>query len=190
MKVAASIPAATVVALAAYLVALVTERFGELWLSRRNLARLAARGAVESHAAHFWMFVVLHTAYPIALVAEVLAGARPPAWWPLWLGVWLAAQGLRIASMRALRERWNARIVTVPGAPLVTGGIYRWLAHPNYVAVALEFVSAPLMFGAWRCAGAFSALNALAMAVRVPAEERALREAQKKNPAPDLAPGP
>jgi methyltransferase len=171
------VPAATVAGLTVYLVALVAGRLGELWLSRRNLARVAARGGVESHGGHFWMFVVLHTAYPIALVAEVLAGARPPAAWPLWLALWLVAQALRAASVHALGERWNARIVVIPGEPPVTGGIYRWLAHPNYVAVALEFVSAPLMFGAWRTAGAFSTLNALAMAVRVPAEERALREA-------------
>ena len=180
---ASPVPATTIIWLASYLVALVAERLGELALSRRNLARLAARGAVESHGGHFWMFVVLHTAYPIALVVEVLAGARPPAAWPLWLGVWLAAQGLRAASVHALGERWNARIVVLPGMPPVTGGIYRWLAHPNYVAVALEFVSAPLLFGAWRTAAAFSALNALAMAVRVPAEERALREAAAARPS-------
>jgi methyltransferase len=171
------IPGATVAGLCVYLGVVAAQRSGELWLSRRNLASLAARGAVESHGGHFWMFVVLHSAYPAALVAEVLTGARPPAAWPLWLGVWLAAQALRAASVRALGERWNARIVVVPGEPPVTQGIYRWLAHPNYVAVALEFVSGALMFGAWRTAGAFSALNALAMAVRIPAEERALREA-------------
>jgi methyltransferase len=184
MTGAAPVPAATATALAVFLVALLAQRLGELWLSRRNLARLAARGAVESHASRLWMFVALHSAFPVALVAEVIAGARPPAAWPLWLGVWLVAQALRAASIHTLGERWNARIVTVPGAAPVTGGIYRWLAHPNYVAVALEFVSASLMFGAWRTAGAFSALNALAMAVRVPAEERALLEAQKKDPAP------
>jgi methyltransferase len=180
MTGAAPVPASTLAALAVFLVVVVAQRLGELWLSRRNLARLAARGAVESHAGHFWMFVVLHCAYPLALAAEVLAGARPPAAWPLWLGVWLVAQGLRGAAMRALGERWNARIVTIPGAAPVTGGIYRWLAHPNYVAVALEFVSASLLFGAWRTAGVFSALNALAMSVRVPAEERALREAARR----------
>ena len=173
----APVPTATTAALVIYLAVLGAQRFGELWLSRRNLARLARRGAVESHANHFWMFVVLHAGYPVALVADVLAGARPPAAWPLWLGVWLAAQGLRVAAVRALGERWNVRIVVVPGEPPVSRGIYRWLAHPNYLAVALEFVSAPTMFGAWRTAGAFSALNALAMAVRIPAEERALREA-------------
>ena len=173
----APVPAGTVAALAGFVVALAAERFRELRLSRRNLGRLAARGAVESHAGHFWMFVVLHTAWPVALVAEVLAGARPPAAWPVWLCLLLAAQALRAASIHALGERWNARIVVIPGEPPVSHGIYRWLAHPNYVAVALEFVSGSLLFGAWQTAAAFTALNALAMAVRVPAEERALREA-------------
>jgi methyltransferase len=169
--------AAPVPALVVYLSALLLERMGELWLSRRNLARVAARGGVESHGGHFWIFVVLHAAYPVALVTEVVAGARPGAAWPIWLGVWLTGQALRIASVRALGDRWNTRIVVIPGEPPVSSGIYRWLSHPNYVAVALELVAAPLMFGAWRVAAAFSALNALAMAVRVPAEERALREA-------------
>jgi len=173
----ANVPAAALVALAVYLAALLLQRVGELWLSRRNLARLAARGGVEAGAGHFWMFAVLHAAYPVALVAEVITGARPHAWWPLWLGLWLGAQALRVSAIRALGERWNVRIVVLPGEPLVRHGIYRWLAHPNYVAVALEFVAAPMLFGAWRTAAAFSTLNALAMAVRIPAEERALSAA-------------
>jgi methyltransferase len=178
----AGVPAATVAALAVYLAALLLARTGELALSRRNLARLAARGGVEAHAGHFWMFVVLHAAYPVALVAEVIAGARPPAWWPVWLAFWLAAQALRAAAIAALGERWNVRIVVVPGELPVRHGIYRWLSHPNYIAVALEFVAAPLLFGAWRTAVVFSAFNALAMAVRIPAEERALRTAAAAPP--------
>jgi len=167
-----------VAALAVYLAVLLVQRSAELWLSRRNLARLAGRGAVESGAGHFWMFVALHAAYPVALAAEILAGgARPPATWQAWLALWLGAQGLRLAAMRALGPRWNVRIVVVPGEPPVRSGIYRWLPHPNYVAVALEFVAAPLMFGAWRTALGATLLNALAMAVRIPAEERALRGA-------------
>src|SRR5262249_7035367 len=145
----------------------------ELWLSSRNRARLRSRGAVEVGAGHFPLFVALHAVYPAALVIEVLRGARPGAAWPLWLALWLAAQGLRIAAMRALGERWNARIVVLPGEPPVRTGIYRWLAHPNYVAVAIEFVTGPLVFGAWRTAVGASLGNALALAVRIPVEERA-----------------
>ena len=168
--------------LATYLVVLAAQRVGELVLSRRNLERLRSQGAREVGGGHFPLFVVLHALYPVALVIEVLRGARPGDGWPLWLAVWLAAQALRVAAIATLGERWNVRIVVLPGAPPVRRGIYRWLAHPNYVAVALEFVAAPLMFGAWRTAVAASLLNALAMAVRIPAEERALREAREARP--------
>ena len=163
--------------LAAYLVVLAAQRVGELVLSRQNLRRLRARGAREIAAGHFPLFVVLHALYPVALVGEVVWGARPGPAWPLWLTLWLAAQALRVAAIAALGERWNVRIVVLPGVPPVRRGIYRWFAHPNYLAVALEFVAAPLMFGAWRTAIGASLLNAVAMAVRIPAEERALREA-------------
>lgn len=167
-------------ALGAYLAVVALQRVGELVLSARNLARLAGRGAREVSATHFPLFVLLHAGYPVALVTEVLAGARPPAYWPWALAVWLVAQALRIAAMVTLGERWNVRIVVLPGAPPVSRGIYRWLKHPNYVAVALEFVSAPLLFGAWRTLLAASLLNAVAMAVRIPAEERALEQAARE----------
>ena len=170
-------PHAPVAALAAYLLVVSGQRLFELWLSHRHLARLRSRGAVEHGAGHFPLIVALHVAYPLALVAEVWSGARPGRTWPAWLALWLAAQALRIAAMRALGERWNARIVVLPGEPPVRSGIYRWLPHPNYLAVAVEFVAGPLLFGAWRTAVGATCLNALAMAVRIPAEERALRAA-------------
>jgi len=166
--------------LVAYLVVLALQRGGELALSRRNLRRLEGRGAREAGAGHFPLFVLLHALYPVALVAEVLGGARPSPFWSLWLAVWLVAQALRLAAILALGERWNVRIVVLPGEPPVRRGIYRWLAHPNYLAVALEFVAAPLAFGAWRTALGASLLNALALSVRIPAEERALRAAARQ----------
>jgi methyltransferase len=162
--------------LAAYLVVVGVQRAVELGLSRRNLRRLAARGAREYGARHFPMFVALHLLYPVALVAEVVRGARPGPPWPLWFGVWLAAQALRIAAIVALGERWNVRIVVVPGEPPLRRGIYRWLAHPNYLAVALELACGPLIFGAWLTAIVVTILNAwLLLVVRIPAEEDALR---------------
>ncbi|MEQ1834808.1 MAG: isoprenylcysteine carboxylmethyltransferase family protein [Candidatus Eisenbacteria bacterium] len=178
------------VPLGGYLAVLAVQRVSELLLSARNLARLRARGAVECGAEHFPIFVLLHAGYPVALVCELLfAGARPGAAWPLWLGLWLAAQALRIVAIATLGERWNVRIVVLPGEPPVSRGLYRWLPHPNYLAVALEFVAAPLLFGAWRTAIAASLLNALAMAVRIPAEERALRAAAIETPGPNAEPG-
>jgi methyltransferase len=165
-------------ALVAFLVAYVLERGFELWRSARNVGRLRARGAVEHGAGHFPLLVVVHTLFPIALMLEVMGwGARPPATWPEWLMLWVGAQVLRYAAVRALGERWNVRILVVPGLPLVRRGPYRYLKHPNYVAVAVELLSAPMMFGAWRTAVAISFLNAVALTIRVRAEERALRSA-------------
>jgi methyltransferase len=162
-------------ALAAFLAFVVAQRAFELLLSARNARRLFARGAREHGREHFPLLVVLHTLAPIALIAEVWGlGTRPGAWAPLWLALWILAQGLRWASMWALGERWNVRVIVLPGVPLVRRGPYRWLRHPNYLAVAVEVLAGPLLFGARRTALAFSIANLLAHAVLIRSEERAL----------------
>ncbi len=160
----------------AFLVVLLAQRFGELALSRRNERRLAARGGHEHGAAHFPWIVGVHVLFPLLLGFEVIGlGARPGPSWPLWLALWLAAQALRYWAVRALGERWTVKIWVLPGEPLVARGPYRWLRHPNYVAVVLELLAAPLMFGAWRTAIVITLLNALALRVRIREEEKALK---------------
>jgi methyltransferase len=168
--------------LAAFLGFLIVQRIAELILSARNAARLRARGAREYGRGHYPWLVALHTLFPIALVAEVLGlGARPGAAAPVWVGVWLAAQLLRYGAIRALGEHWNTRVLVVPAAPLVRRGPYRWLRHPNYVAVVLELLAAPLMFGAWRTALVFSFANLILLRIRIVCEEHAL------NASPNVA---
>ena len=164
--------------LALYLLVLALQRGIELWHSARNERRLAAVGAVLHGDRHYPWIVLLHVIYPVGLILEVVRlGARPGHAWPLWLAVWLLAQALRYWSVASLGERWTARIWVLPGATLVRRGPYRWIAHPNYLAVAIEFVAAPMMFGAWRTAVLISALDAGLLAVRVRAERRALAAA-------------
>src|SRR5437867_4235791 len=128
-------------ALVAFLVFYVIQRFGELAISAHNTRHLRARGAHENGREHLPMIIVLHTLFPLALSAEVLAlGARSGALTPLWAGFFVAAQGLRWAAMRALGDRWSTRVLVLPGAPLVRHGPYRWLRHPNYVAVVIELL--------------------------------------------------
>lgn len=162
-------------ALAVYLVVLAVQRVAELVHSAHNERRLRARGAIEHGAGHFPWIVALHALYPVVLAVEVLAlGARPGPAWPLWLLLWLVAQALRYAAVATLGERWTVRIWVLPDAPLVRRGPYRWLRHPNYVAVILELVAAPMMFGAWRTALVVSVLNLLALRARIRQEESAL----------------
>ncbi|MEP7027598.1 MAG: isoprenylcysteine carboxylmethyltransferase family protein [Candidatus Eisenbacteria bacterium] len=158
-----------------FTVALAAQRLIELWISARHVDRLRARGAVESGREHFWMFVVVHTLLVLGIFAEVaFLGARPGAAWPLWALLLAGAQALRYAAIHALGPYWNVRVWVIPGAELVRRGPYRFLKHPNYVAVVLELVAAPLLFGAWRTALVVGALNALALTVRIRCEDRAL----------------
>lgn len=164
--------------LGGYLGVLAVQRIGELVHSARNVARLRWRGAVEHSAGHFPLLVLVHVLFPIALVAEVLfMGARPWATWPAFLAAWLAAQGLRYWAVLTLGERWSVGIWTLPGERLVHGGPYRFLRHPNYVAVVIELAAAPLFFGAFRTAIAITLLNAFALSIRLRAEEAALHAA-------------
>ena len=73
-------------------------------------------------------------------------------------------------------QHWNTRILVVPGARLVRRGPYRYLKHPNYVVVAVEILTFPLIFGAWITALVFSILNAALLYVRTKEENRALAE--------------
>jgi methyltransferase len=94
----------------------------------------------------------------------------------LWLDFFWGVQALGYWAILSLGERWTTRVMVLPGAPLVRSGAYKFLPHPNYLAVVLEIFAAPLMFGAWITAGVFTVLNAGVLLVRIRAEELALRE--------------
>jgi len=156
------------------------ERLAELVVSARNARWSLARGGVEHGSRHFGPMVALHTGLLVACVAEAHLADRPfvPALGWTALVLVLASQGLRWWCIGTLGHRWNTRVVVVPGLPLVTGGPYRWLRHPNYVAVAVEGMALPLVHSAWVTALAFTVLNAvLLLRFRIPSEERALEAA-------------
>jgi methyltransferase len=90
------------------------------------------------------------------------------------LALVVASQVLRWWCVATLGSRWNTRVIVVPGLPRVTGGPYRWLSHPNYVAVAIEGIALPLVGSAWITATAFTVLNAILLTVRIGVENKAL----------------
>ena len=164
---------------AAYVVlvlAVALERLVELVVAKRNLAWALERGGVQTGSGHYPFMVVLHSALLVGCLVEVLALHRPfvPALgWPMVVLV-LAAQGLRWWCIRTLGPQWNTRVVIVPGLPLVGGGPYRFLRHPNYVAVVLEGFALPLAHSAWLTAVVFTVANAALLTVRIRTEARAL----------------
>src|SRR5262245_25071012 len=139
-------------------VAVGIQRLAELRLSRHNEVRLFARGGRESAPQQLVWMKIVHTLWLISMPLEVLVFARPFIW-PLALislGLFLAGQTLRYAAIRRLGDRWTVRIITIPGAPLVTHGIYRRIRHPNYLGVVLEVAALPLMHTAWLTSVVFS----------------------------------
>lgn len=159
------------------LVALVgLERLAELVVSTRNAAWSLERGGRESGQGHYPVMVLLHTGFLVAMLVE--AWVRRPevpaalAWTMTALVV--AAQALRWWCIATLGHRWNTRVIVVPGLPPVTGGPYRLLRHPNYVAVVVEGIALPLVHAAWITAVVFTVANAVLLSVRIRVEDAAL----------------
>lgn len=158
--------------------AVAAERLFELRIAARNREVALANGGKEFGAEHFPVMSVMHTAFLFACVAEVLLLHRP-LYVPLailsMLGV-IGAQALRYWCIATLGPRWNVRVIVVPGMTLATDGPYRFLRHPNYLAVIVEMIALPLVHTAWLTAIVFSLLNAAMLIVRIRVEEAALQE--------------
>ena len=152
------------------------ERLYELRLSQRNAAKAFARGALEVGIRHYRVMTIFHTAFLVSCVAEpwLLQRAFPGLPGLVALAFALLAQSLRYWAITTLGDRWNTRVIVMPGTAPVTDGPYRFIKHPNYVAVVLELVAVPLVFGNWITAAVFSIGNAALLAVRIRAEEQAL----------------
>jgi methyltransferase len=156
---------------------LALERLAELALSRRNARRAFARGAVEVGQKHYRVMAAFHTLFLAACAGE--AFFHRDAQVPAWLGGTalvgaLLAQALRYWAISTLGERWNVRVIVLPGAAPVVAGPYRFIRHPNYLAVAAEMLCVPLIHGAFLLAAVFSLGNAALLLVRIRAEEAAL----------------
>ena len=153
------------------------QRLVELVLARRNERRARARGAVERGRSHYLFIVALHSLWLLTTLIEgLLRGPELPALWPVPLALFLLVQPLRYWALVSLGERWNTKILVVPGAKPIRRGPYKYLSHPNYVVVVVEILTFPLIFGAWVTALVFTVLNAAVLWVRVREENRALTE--------------
>jgi methyltransferase len=152
------------------------ERVAELAVSLRNAKWSFAHGGVEFGKGHYPFMVVLHTGLLAGCVVEAIVSGRPfdpkVGWAALVIVVMM--QGLRWWCISVLGHQWNTRVIVVPGLSRVTQGPYRFLRHPNYVAVIGEGIALPLVHSAYITAIVFTVLNAPLLAVRIRTEETAL----------------
>lgn len=163
----------------AYLILLVAfgaGRIAELWLSRRNQRKLLAQGAARVSEPRFPWMVLLHTGVFVAAGVEVIALHRPllPAL-AISMGVlFLLSNALRWWVIGTLRSHWNVQVMDSARLGVVSSGPYRWVRHPNYVAVFVELVALPLIYTAWITALVAAVGNAWVLHNRLAVEDRVL----------------
>jgi methyltransferase len=126
-------------------------RILELRLSARNKSRMKARGAETVPDPDFPKMVFLHVGVLASAAGEVGLLHRPliPALaWSMGT-LFVLANLLRWWVIASLSEHWNVQVVDSRRLGIVTRGPYRWVRHPNYVAVFVELIALPLLHTAW-----------------------------------------
>lgn len=156
----------------------ITQRLVELIIARRNEIWMRSQGAFEAGAKHYPLMVLMHVAFFISLLVEVSVFERPLSpFWVALLTLFLIAQVGRIWCLTSLGKFWNTKIIILPDADVVRKGPYLFIRHPNYLIVTTELLVLPLLFSAYFTAITFSLLNIWMLSIRIPAEEKALKEA-------------
>ena len=158
----------------------------EARLAKHNEAGLRARGAVEPVGDVYPVMALLYPACFIAMGLEGYWRARsgragagvllPEALLLSGALLFAASKALKYWAIKALGDRWSFRVLVLPGVTLVTGGPYRYVAHPNYVAVVGELAGAAMMMSAWISGPVALAAFGATLWARIRVERRALQE--------------
>lgn len=152
------------------------ERILELKVSKRHELILLERGAFEVGQSHFGLMKLMHTLFLVACVGEAWFKDQPPSivQFIFFTVVIVFTQMLRYWVIATLKERWTINVMILPNAPLVVAGPFKFVRHPNYLAVIFEMIALPMIFNGYITAFAFSVLNAALLFVRIRTEEQAL----------------
>ena len=161
---------------ALFILAIGAERLIELAVAQRNAKWSFDRGGKEFGRDHYPAMVSMHALLLVSCVVETWTLGRPFIGWLGWpmLAVVVLSTIVRWRCVSVLGKHWNPRLIVIPDAPLVRDGLYRWVRHPNYTAVAAEVAALPLVHSAWLTAIVFSIANALVLRVRIRAENATL----------------
>jgi methyltransferase len=174
----------------AYLVLLVVVGLGrivELRISKRNQRQLSTQGVRKVAEPHFRWMVIVHAGILVGAAVEVLVLHRPfiPALAIPMAVLFVLANCLRWWVIRTLAGHWNVEVMASSKVGVVTSGPYRWVRHPNYVAVVIELFSLPMIHTAWITALAGSLADLEILRRRLQVEDTVLMT----NPSYQLAMG-
>ena len=156
-----------------FMLFLIAQRLSELIISSRNEKWLLQNGAVEYGQAHYPYLITLHTLFILSLIAEYyMRSSHQPHY--LLIALFFLLIAMKTGIIYILGRYWTTKIYRIPGTKPISTGIYRYLKHPNYIIVIIEIAVIPMAFGLYYTALAFSMLNAIMLAIRIPQENRAL----------------
>ncbi|TYS18875.1 hypothetical protein FZC78_05090 [Rossellomorea vietnamensis] len=154
------------------------QRMVELVIAKRNEKWMKGRGAREYGQKHYKLMVSIHLLFFISLLAEEFFLKRTlNDYWGLLFILFLITQAGRVWVIASLGKYWNTKIIVLPQAEVVAKGPYKFIKHPNYFIVTVELIVIPLMFNAYWTLFIFALLNQFILSVRIPLEEKALKEA-------------
>ncbi|KON87299.1 hypothetical protein AF332_11005 [Sporosarcina globispora] len=160
-----------------FIAVIILQRAAELAVARSNEKWMKGRGAVEFGQRHYPWIVAVHASFFVCFLLEVTIFEKDLSpFWPILLILFFLTQAGRVWALFSLGKYWNTKIIVMPGAKVVRRGPYRFIKHPNYAIVTAEFLVLPLIFQAYITAAVFTLLNIMVLSVRIPAEEKALKE--------------
>jgi len=159
------------------------QRISELLIARSNERKALSEGAVEYDPQGYKGIVAMHTIFFLSFIAEYYIFRRSlNTLWPLLLLILLTAEVLRYWAILSLGRYWNTKVLVIPGTSLVSKGPYKYIRHPNYLAVVIEIAVIPLIFSCYITSALFTLFNLIVLRRRIRIEESALiKGSQKRN---------
>ncbi|MCM3566852.1 isoprenylcysteine carboxyl methyltransferase family protein [Neobacillus mesonae] len=155
---------------------LIIIRLIELMMAKKNENWMKQRGAVEFGTSHYPYMIMMHVLFFVSMILEKVFLNRElsPVWASI-LIIFITTQFMRGWVILSLGRYWNTKIIVIPNEKVIMKGPYRFIKHPNYAVVSLEFVLVPLLFNDYITACIFTVLNIFMLRVRIKAEEKALQ---------------
>ena len=161
-----------------FLLFVILQRLTELLIAKRNERILKAQGGIEFDKNGYRVIVIMHVAFFVSLICEkVFLSRMLNSYWIIFAALFGVAQFLRYWAIKSLGVYWNTKILVLPNHKLVIAGPYKFLRHPNYIAVVIEFAVIPLIFSCYLTAFVFSLINLILLRRRIKIEESAIRKA-------------
>ena len=159
-----------------FITVVIVQRISELILAKKNENYLRCRGAVEYDKWGYKYIVLMHILFFISVITEfVFLGRQLNEYWKVLLIIFICTQLLRYWAIFTLGRRWNIKILVLPNSEPIRSGVYKYLKHPNYIAVIIEIAVIPLLLSCYYTAIVFSILNLIVLKRRIRIEEKALK---------------